>query len=94
MPTNRSNQRIGLVLFTLYLLLYGGFVLLMAFDAEQLQAMGPGQVNMAVWSGFSLIVVALVLSLVYGWVCRSDGHAEAAGSTQTHDDTVSQEDGA
>lgn len=94
MPTNRSNQRIGLVLFTFYLLLYGGFVLLMAFDAEQLQAMGPGQVNMAVWSGFSLIVVALVLSLVYGWVCRSDGHAEVAGSTQTHDDTVSQEDGA
>ena len=47
MPTNRSNQRIGLVLFTLYLLLYGGFVLLMAFDAEQLQVTGPGQVNIA-----------------------------------------------
>ena len=94
MPTNRSNQRIGLVLFTFYLLLYGGFVLLMAFDAEQLQVMGPGEVNMAVWSGFSLIVVALVLSLVYGWVCRSDGHAEAAASTQAHADAASQGDGA
>ena len=94
MPTNRSNQRIGLVLFTFYLLLYGGFVLLMAFDAEQLQVMGPGQVNMAVWSGFSLIVVALVLSVVYGWVCRSEGHAEAAASTQAHDDAASQRDGA
>ena len=94
MPTNRSNQRIGLALFTLYLLLYGGFVLLMAFDADQLQVTGPGQVNMAVWSGFSLIVVALILSLVYGWVCRSDGHAEAAGSAEAHEDVVSQEDGA
>ena len=94
MPTNRSNQRIGLALFTLYLLLYGGFVLLMAFDADQLQVTGPGQVNMAVWSGFSLNVVALVLSLIYGWVCRSDGHAESAESVQAHDDTVSQGDGA
>ena len=58
MSTNRRNQRIGLVLFTFYLLLYGGFVLLMAFDAEQLQVMGPAGVNMAVWSGFGLIVVA------------------------------------
>ena len=94
MSTNRRNQRIGLVLFTFYLLLYGGFVLLMAFDAEQLQVMGPARVYMAVWSGFGLIVVALVFSLIYGWVCRSDGHAEAEASTHSHDDAGDQEDGA
>jgi len=74
MPTNRRKQQIGLSLFSVYLLLYGGFVLLMAFDAERLQVLGPAKVNLAVWSGFGLIVVALVLSLIYGWVCRtSDG---------------------
>jgi uncharacterized membrane protein (DUF485 family) len=29
-------------------------------------------VNLAIWYGFALIVVALVLALIYGWVCRTD----------------------
>ena len=78
MSTNRRNQRIGLGLFCFYLLLYSGFVLLMAFDAKRLQGLGPAEVNMAVWSGFGLIVLALVLALIYGWVCGSDSQAESA----------------
>jgi uncharacterized membrane protein (DUF485 family) len=78
MSTNRRNRRIGLGLFCFYLLLYCGFVLLMAFDAKRLQGMGPAGVNLAVWSGFGLIVLALVLALIYGWVCGSDGQAESA----------------
>ena len=78
MTTNRSQQQIGLVLFFFYLLLYGGFVLLMAFDVERLQVMGPARINLAVWSGFGLIVLALVLALIYGWVCGSDSQAESA----------------
>ena len=71
MSTIRSHQQIGLALFCFYLLLYGGFVLLMAFDVDRLQSIGPAGVNLAVWSGFGLIVLALVLALVYGWVCRT-----------------------
>jgi uncharacterized membrane protein (DUF485 family) len=29
-------------------------------------------VNLAIWYGFALIVVALVLALIYGWLCRAD----------------------
>ncbi|MEE3285589.1 MAG: DUF485 domain-containing protein [Planctomycetota bacterium] len=87
MTTNRSQQQIGLVLFFFYLLLYGGFVLLMAFDVERLQVLGPARINLAVWSGFGLIVLALVLALVYGWICRAKGavavgDATAAGEGQ------------
>jgi len=71
MSVNRRNRQLGLVLFAVYLVLYGGFVLVMAFDAKRLQAIGPGGVNLAVWAGFGLIVIALVLALVYGWMCRS-----------------------
>ena len=86
MPTNRRKQLIGLILFSSYLLLYCGFVLLVAFDAERLQVLGPAGVNLAVWSGFGLIVVALVLSLIYGWVCRTtDGEAVADGASEGKD---------
>ena len=30
-------------------------------------------VNLAIWYGFALIVVAFVLALIYGWACRKSG---------------------
>jgi uncharacterized membrane protein (DUF485 family) len=77
MSIDRRNQQIGLGLFVFYLLLYGGFVLLMAFDAQRLQVLGPARVNLAVWSGFGLIVLALVLALIYGWICRARSSADS-----------------
>ncbi|HCK55274.1 MAG TPA: DUF485 domain-containing protein [Planctomycetaceae bacterium] len=87
MTINRSQQQIGLVLFFFYLLLYGGFVLLMAFDVERLQALGPARINLAVWSGFGLIVLALVLALVYGWICRATGAEENGDAAAAGEDT-------
>ncbi len=78
MSIERRNRQIGLGLFVFYLLLYGGFVLLMAFDAQRLQVLGPAGVNLAVWSGFGLIVLALVLALIYGWICRSGSSADSS----------------
>ena len=64
------NTRIGLSLFAVYLLLYGTFVLLAAFSPDVMEATPLAGVNLAIWYGFGLIVAALVLALVYGWVCR------------------------
>ena len=50
----------------------------MAFDAQRLQVLGPAGVNLAVWSGFGLIVLALVLALIYGWICRSGSSADSS----------------
>ena len=65
------NTRLGLVLFAVYLLFYGGFVLLAAFSPESLAVLPWAGVNLAIWYGFGLIVAALLLALVYGWACRS-----------------------
>jgi uncharacterized membrane protein (DUF485 family) len=72
------NTRWGLVLFAVYLAFYSGFVLLAAFSPEMLARSPFAGVNLAIWYGFALIVVALVLALVYGWVCRSDGSSSDA----------------
>ena len=64
------NAKYGLILFAIYLLLYGGFVGLSAFSR---QTMGEtfGGVNLALWYGLGLIVAALVLACVYMALCRA-----------------------
>jgi uncharacterized membrane protein (DUF485 family) len=68
--THRTS-RIGLSLFAVYLVLYGGFVLLAAFSPESMEATPLAGVNFAIWYGFGLIITALVLALIYGWASRS-----------------------
>jgi len=63
-------NRLGLSLFAVYLVLYGGFVLLAAFSPQWMEITPLAGVNLAIWYGFGLIVVALVLALVYGWASR------------------------
>lgn len=65
------RARIGLVLFAVYLALYGGFVLLSAFAPDLMDRTPLFGVNVAVLYGFVLIVAAFVLALLYGWLCRT-----------------------
>lgn len=65
------NARLGLVLFLIYLAFYSGFVLVNAFSPDTMESTPLAGINLAVWWGFGLIVVALVLALVYGWLCTS-----------------------
>jgi uncharacterized membrane protein (DUF485 family) len=74
-----TNVRLGLVLFAIYLLLYGGFVLLAAFAPKLMEQTPFAGVNLAVWYGFGLIVAALVLALVYGWICRTNAPRDEGG---------------
>ena len=68
--TSNRNARYGLVLFAVYVVLYGGFVLVNAFAPEQMDRIVWSGLNLAVLYGFALIVAALLISLVYGWLCR------------------------
>lgn len=67
------NARLGLVLFVLYLLLYGGFVFLNAFAAEMMELSFSG-VNLAILYGFGLIFAAFALAMVYGFLAKSEGN--------------------
>ena len=67
----KRNTRTGLVLFGIYVLLYGGFVFLNAFAPETMEVTPLAGVNLAILFGFGLIGAAIVLSVVYGLVCRT-----------------------
>lgn len=70
LPTSERNARYGMVLFVAYLALYGAFVLLNAFASHLMNNVVWQGVNVAILYGFGLIVAAILLSLVYGWLCR------------------------
>lgn len=64
------NSRYGLVLFAIYLVLYGGFVALAAFAPHQMGERPIGNINLAILYGMSLIAAALVLAAIYVVLCR------------------------
>lgn len=69
-PTSARQTRYGQMLFVIYLLLYGGFVLLNAFAPSVMERMPFAGVNLAVLYGLALIAIAFVLALFYDWLCR------------------------
>jgi uncharacterized membrane protein (DUF485 family) len=68
--TVSRNARNGLILFAAYVVLYVGFMLLNAFAHEKMQQPVVAGVNLAIVYGMGLIAAALVLALVYAWLCR------------------------
>jgi len=70
--TISRNTRLGLKLFTIYLALYGGFVFLNTFSPAKMEIVIFAGLNLAIVYGFTLIVAAFVLALIYGWLCRND----------------------
>jgi len=70
------NARYGLWLFSLYFAIYAAFVGLNAFSPDVMSTNIAG-VNLAVVYGMGLIGAALLLALLYCWLCR-DRNAPAA----------------
>ena len=64
------NAKYGMVLFIIYLLIYGGFVVISAFWPEVMAREALFGVNLAITYGFALIAIAMVLALIYTWLCR------------------------
>lgn len=69
------NARYGLILFLLYCILFGGFVVLNAFSAATM-AINIAGVNLAIWYGLLLILSAMVMAIIYTVLCarKLDGH--------------------
>ena len=66
-----GKSPLGMILFVLYLILYGGFVLLNAFAPETMEITPMAGVNLAIWYGIGLIIAALALALI--WACTPGG---------------------
>ena len=69
--TMARNSNAGLALFSLYVLLYGGFMALSAFAPKKMAEPFMFGINLAIGYGFGLIFAALALALVYMWICRN-----------------------
>jgi uncharacterized membrane protein (DUF485 family) len=76
-----GNARIGLVLFGIYLVLYGGFMFLNAFSASTMELRLIGGVNLAILYGFGLIFAALILALLYGVLCKPEADSDSKGKS-------------
>ena len=72
--TISRNMRWGLVLFAVYVVLYAGFMYIAAFRLDLMARATPlGSVNLAIMYGMGLILAALVLALIYMFICRNPG---------------------
>jgi uncharacterized membrane protein (DUF485 family) len=58
-------------LFLVYSVFYLGFVLVNAFAADWVEWVPFAGLNLAILWGFGLIGLALVLALVYGFLCHA-----------------------
>lgn len=72
-PASAQRTKLGLVLFAVYLLLYGGFMLVNAFAPQQMESTPLLGINLAVLYGVTLIFAAFALALLYGWLCGQRG---------------------
>ena len=70
-PTVARNARVGLWLFGVYVLLYGGFMALNAFFPQRMGKPVFAGVNVAVTYGLILILGAFVLALLYMFLVRA-----------------------
>ena len=56
--------KLGLWMFSFYLLLYGGFIVINVVNPK-LMSTDIGSLNLAIVYGFSLIIIALIMALIY-----------------------------
>ena len=68
--TVSRNARVGLALFAVYLVLYGGFMAMNAFYPQEMARAPFGGINLAVMYGLVLIIGAFVLALLYMFLVR------------------------
>ena len=72
------NARTGFVLFIFYLVFYVGFMGINAFSPLTMKWTPLGGTNLAILYGLGLIIGAVLLALVYMFLCKrnADQHAE------------------
>ena len=79
-----QNARYGLWFFAVYCVLYAGFMGLTAFGFQTLARPVAG-VNWAILYGMGLIVAALVLAVVYMFVCTRAGEHPDTQRSENHE---------
>ncbi len=63
------KSRLGVRMFLVYAVVYAGFVLINVLWPMMMSTIIFAGLNLAVVYGFGLIVFAMVLALIYNWMC-------------------------
>ena len=67
---SKKKMKLGVILFIVYSLVYAGFVAIGVINYELMGMTVFGRLNLAVVYGFGLIVFAIVLGLIYHFICN------------------------
>ena len=63
------KSKLGIKLFWLYFVVYAGFVGIAVFATETMKTKVLAGTNLAIMYGLALIVFAIVLGLIYNYLC-------------------------
>lgn len=66
---SEKKAKLGIILFVIYSLVYAGFVAIGVTNYELMGKIVFAEQNLAVVYGFGLIILAIVMGIVYNWVC-------------------------
>jgi uncharacterized membrane protein (DUF485 family) len=69
-PASGYKQRLGVIMFAIYGLIYGGFTFINVANAPLMETPVLLGMNLAVVYGFGLIIAALVLAMIYNALCN------------------------
>ena len=68
-PASAYKTRIGVYLVIFYGIVYTGFIVLNTFIPRVMTTPIIFQLNLAVFYGFGLIILAVIMGLVYNFLC-------------------------
>lgn len=82
-PASDYKQRLGIIMFFIYAIIYGGFIAINVVNAELMELPIVLGLNLAMVYGFILIVTALVMALVYNHLCTKRERALKTSKEQS-----------
>lgn len=66
--TSKFKARLGIIMFLIYVVVYGGFILINV-TYPKLMKLDIGSLNLAIVYGFGLIFIAIILAVIYNIIC-------------------------
>jgi len=73
------KTRLGLIMMAIFAIVYFVFIVI-AVTNPQMMGNNVGSLNVAITYGFAIIIVAIVMALVYNYLCsrkeKEDGNSE------------------
>jgi len=64
----KYKTRLGVIMFVIYTIVYATFVILNTTKPKLMGMIVMGQTSAVIW-GFGLIIFALVLAMIYNYLC-------------------------